>query len=179
MTGVVPAIGIGIAIVAVVIMGAVIFYQSPIVEHPSENIAIQISNSQIWVSNNGTASVAGLVVQNTGGKAVSVEKILVKGQLVPIGSWYYNNDPSVATASNIKKELKFDDTLGTIDVTGDGSPEQFTHASGPLPLQQGQAMFLYLANPADITAVDAGSAVTMNIQAGKAAAVESVNVVDG
>jgi hypothetical protein len=40
-------------------------------------------------------------------------------------------------------------------------------------------MFVYLANPAGITAIDSGLAFTMNIQAGKASAVNSVSVVNG
>jgi hypothetical protein len=41
-------------------------------------------------------------------------------------------------------------------------------------------MFMYLANPAGIKAIDSGLAFTMNIQAGKAsAAVASVSVVLG
>jgi hypothetical protein len=53
-------------------------------------------------------------------------------------------------------------------------------ATGPISLQQGEAMFMYLANPAGIKAIDSGLAFTMNIQAGKAsAAVASVSVVLG
>jgi hypothetical protein len=124
--------------------------------------------------------VAGFVIQNTGGKTVSVQKISIRGQSVTIGSWYYNNSVSIATASNVQRELLYDDTLGTIEVTGGGAPEQFTQATGPISLQQGQAMFMYLANPAGIKAIDSGLAFTMNVQAGKAsAAVASVSVVLG
>jgi hypothetical protein len=40
-------------------------------------------------------------------------------------------------------------------------------------------MFVYLVKPAGISAIDSGLAFTMNIQAGKASAVNSVSVVNG
>jgi hypothetical protein len=166
-----------ILIASVVLAAGVIFFGGSLFQTNTENEAIQVSNTHIWVSSNGTSSVAGFVVQNTGGKAVSVQKITIRGQSVPTGSWWYNNDPAVATASNIQRELMYDDTLTAIEVTGDATPETFTQATGPVSLLQGQAVFIYLAKPAGINAIDSGLAYTMNIQAGKAsAAVASVNV---
>ncbi|HEY8139963.1 MAG TPA: hypothetical protein VIE86_02655, partial [Nitrososphaera sp.] len=66
-----------------------------------------------------------------------------------------------------------------INVNGVAGDEQFSVASGPISLPQGQAMFIYLANPAGIKAIDGGLAFTMNVQAGKASAVESVSVTNG
>jgi hypothetical protein len=58
--------------------------------------------------------------------------------------------------------------------------ESFTQASGgPVSLMQGQAIFVYLNNPAGITAIDSGLAFTINVQAGKASAVQSASVING
>jgi hypothetical protein len=169
-----------ILIASVVLAAGVIFFGGSLFQTNTENEAVQVSNAHIWVSSNGSSSVAGFVIQNTGGKTVSVQKITIRGQSVPISAWYFNNSASIATAANIQRELSYDDTLGTIEVTGGGAPEQFTLATGPISLQQGQAMIMYLANPAGIKAIDSGLAFTMNIQAGKAsAAVASVSVVLG
>ena len=167
-----------ILIASVVLAAGVIFFGGSLFQSNTENDAIQVSNTHIWVSPNGTSSVAGFVVQNTGGKEVSVQKITVRGQSIPIGSWYYNNTSTVATATNIQAELNFDGTLNTVDVrAATAGEEQFTQGTGTISLQQGQAMFVYLANPAGIDAIDSGLAYTINVQAGKAsAAVASVNV---
>jgi hypothetical protein len=146
---------------------------------PSPHYAIQLSNEHIWVSPNGTSSVAGFVVQNTGSVVVAIENITVRGQSVPVASWYYNNSTTFSTAANLQRELKYDDSLNGIDVTGDTLEEQFTQASGPIELQPGQALFLYLANPADIAAAERGQAFTLYVVAGKASSVESVSVIDG
>jgi hypothetical protein len=170
-----------ILIASVVLAAGVIFFGGSLFQTNTENEAIQVSNTHIWVSPNGTSSVAGFVVQNTGGKVVSVQKITIRGQSVPTGSWWYNNTQTVATAGNIQTELKYENDLHDgVDVRASTpGPEVFTMASGPISLEQGEAMFIYLANPAGITAIDSGLAFTMNIQAGKASAVNSVSVVNG
>jgi hypothetical protein len=169
-----------ILIASVVLAAGVIFFGGSLFQTNTENEAIQVSNTHIWVSPNGTSSVAGFVVQNTGGKVVSVQKITIRGQSVPTSSWWYNNTQTVATAANIQTELKYENDLHDgVDVSSTAGVEEFTQASGPISLEQGEAMFVYLANPAGITAIDSGLAFTMNIQAGKASAVNSVSVVNG
>src|SRR6185503_9884216 len=144
-----------IILIASVVLGAgVIFFGGSLFQTNTENESIQVSNTHIWVSANGTNSVAGFVVQNTGGKVVSIQGITIRGQSVPTGSWYYNNSASVATAANIQKELTSDFNLASIEVTGAAPAEQFTQAAGPVSLTQGQAAFIYLANPAGIKAID-------------------------
>lgn len=172
------AIVIGIAVAAAIMLGLVNHFTKQTFPIDSEAEAIRTSNAHIWVSNNGSSSIAGLVVESVGSKPVSIEKIAVRGQIVPVGSWYYNNDPYIATPNNIKKELTYDDTLDRIEVTGDGDPEQFTRATGPLSLRPGQAMFLYLINPADISSADSGQGVTLNVEGGKANWVVFVYVTD-
>jgi hypothetical protein len=174
----------GLWVAGIVVAAAVIYPVSIVVAaspYRAINVdSIKVSNAHIWLSPNGTSSVAGFVVQNTGGKVVSIQTITVRGQSVPTDSWWYNSTSTVATATNIQTELKYDGTLSTIDVSAStGGEERFTKATGPIPLQQGQAMFVYMVNPAGITAVDSGLAFTMNVQAGKASAVTSVSVVNG
>jgi hypothetical protein len=168
-----------IILIASVVLGAgVIFFGGSLFQTNTENEAIQVSNGHIWVSPNGTNSVAGFVVQNTGGKVVSIQSITIRGQSVPTANWFYNT--ANATAANIQREIVSDFAFADgIEVSGGGAAETFTQATGPLSLTQGQAMFIYLDDPAGITAIDSGLAFTMNVQAGKASAVQSVSVING
>ena len=169
-----------IILIASVVLGAgVIFFGGSLFQTNTENEAIQVSNTHIWVAANGSKSVAGFVVQNTGGKVVAIQGITIRGQSVPTSSWYYNSSSTVATATNIQREITSDFVLAQIEVTGAAPVETFTLATGPISLTQGQAAFIYLANPAGITAIDSGLAFTMNVQAGKSSAVQSVSVING
>ena len=167
-----------IILIASVVLGAgVIFFGGSLFQTNTENEAIQVSNTHIWVATNGTQSVAGFVVQNTGGKVVAIQGITIRGQSIPTSNWYYNT--ADAQAANIQREIVSDFTLASIDVTGDATPDTFNQATGPISLTQGQAAFIYLANPSGITAIDSGLAFTMNVQAGKASAVQSISVING
>ncbi|HKU48386.1 MAG TPA: hypothetical protein VJP79_00425 [Nitrososphaera sp.] len=167
-----------IILIASVVLGAgVIFFGGSLFQTNTENEAIQVSNAHIWISTNGT-SVAGFVVQNTGGKAVSIESIEVRGMTVPMGSWYYNTVN--ASAANIQKELQSDYTLSAIDVTGAAPEEAFVHATGKVSLPQGQAVIMYVSNPAGITTLDAGFDYNLNVHAGKSSAsIAAVHAVVG
>jgi hypothetical protein len=168
-----------IILIASVVLGAgVIFFGGSLFQTNTEQEGIQVSNTHIWVAPNGTKSVAGFVVQNTGGKVISVQTITIRGQSVPTANWYYNNTATMATATNIQKELIYDGSLTTVNLDGVAGEEGMRHATGPISLPQGQAAFVYLANPAGITAIDGGLSFTMNVQAGQSSAVESVSVVN-
>lgn len=171
------AVGAGIGVVAII---AAIFALSGLggraADQSDETEVIRLLNAHIWIASNGTTSVAGFVVQNTGVKAALIDRITIRDQPVPITSWFYNDNPAITTGYNIHKELRFDSTLDAIDVNGDGEEDRFLHASSPIALESGRAVFIYLENPAGIKTADSGQAVTINVQSGRTSAVQSISV---
>jgi hypothetical protein len=168
-----------IVLIASVVLGAgVILFGGSLFQSNTETEAIQVSNEHIWVAKNGTSSVGAFVVQNTGGKVVSLQSISVRGQSVPTSSWYYNTND--ANATNIQRELTFADKPGNgVDVNGAAPAEPFIHAAGPISVAQGKAVIVYLTNPSGIQSIDSGYSFNLNVQAGKASAVKSVSVING
>lgn len=175
-----------IILIASVVLGAgVIFFGGSLFQTNTENEAIQVSNAHIWVGTNATGtpnpdSVAAFVVQNTGGKVVSIQSITVRGQSVPTSAWFYNNTASLATASNTQRELAWETNFNLVDgydLNKDGTQDTLTRATGPISLNQGQATWIFLDSPANINSLDTGLAFTVNIAAGKSSAVQSVSVV--
>ena len=169
-----------IILIASVVLGAgVIFFGGSLFQNNTNDEAIQISNAHIWVApNNGTTSVAAFVVQNTGGKVVSIHSVTIRGMSVPIDSWYYNTVD--ATAANVLRELRSDFNLNAIDVTGTLPEEVFVHATAPVTITQGQAVIVYVANPGSITAMDSNLAFNVSVHAGKAStSLAGVDVING
>ncbi|HKU49339.1 MAG TPA: hypothetical protein VJP79_05270, partial [Nitrososphaera sp.] len=128
-----------IILIASVVLGAgVIFFGGSLFQTNTENEAIQVSNSHIWVGANGTGtdSVAGFVIQNTGGKVVSIQTITIRGQSVPLSQWYYNT--ADASATNTQKELRWETNFDLSDGydldTAVAGQEALTKASGPISL---------------------------------------------
>ncbi len=165
-----------VLIASVVLAAGLVFFGGSIFEASAKVEAIQVSNSHVWVSASGS-SVAGFVVQNIGDAPVSLQKISLRGQAVPVSSWYYNNSASVATQDNIMTELRYDSSPGSVNVGGSSAEELFTQANGAITLQQGQAMFVYLDNPANLSMLDAGFDMSLNVQAEKVGSVQKIHAV--
>jgi hypothetical protein len=94
---------------------------------------------------------------------------------VPLNKVYF--DTADATATNIQTEFIADYSETTVNVNGVAGEETFTLATGPVSLDQGKAVIIYIDDPANIDAIDAGLAMTLSIQAGASNAVQSVSVV--
>jgi hypothetical protein len=172
-----------IVLIASVVLGAgVIFFGGSLFQSNTEQESIQVSNVQSWAGTTaGPAdSQLAFVVKNTGGKVVSINSISLRGTTVPVSSWYYNNTQSVMTVQNTQTALKFD-TDGTLtSITLPSGATTFTAATGPVSLKQGETAIFYVdVIPINIGPTDVGIAYTMNVQAGKATAVQSVSVASG
>jgi len=165
-----------IILIASVILGAgVIFFGGSMFQTNTQQESVKVSNSHIWVATNNT-STAAFAVQNVGGKPVSLTSISIRGLSVPLSSVFFNTVD--ATATNIQTEFIADYSEATVDVNSlVAGEEAFTAATGPVSLDQGQAVIIYINDPASIDAIDAGQAMTLSLQAGQANAVQSVSVV--
>jgi hypothetical protein len=166
-----------ILLASAILAAAIIFFVGSLFQAYAEIEAIQVSNAHIWVTPNGTSSVAGFVVQNTGDRVVSVQKISVRGQPIPTSAWFYNNSASVATQGNVLNDLKYDGSLASVDVAPSiAGEEQFSRASGSISLAQGRAVFIFLERPANISALDIGLDYTLKVRTERATVVESLPV---
>jgi len=158
-----------IILIASVLLGAgVIFFGGSIFQSNVESEALQVSNTHIWVSSNST-STAAFAVQNTGGKQVTITSISIRGISLPLSKVWFNTVD--ATATNIQTDFIADYTENTVNVNGVVGEEAFTQATTPLSLDQGEVVIIYLDDPANIDAIDAGQTMTLNLEAGKASAV--------
>ena len=144
-------------------------------------------------------------IRNNGDKLVSVDTIQVRGASVPFTQWYVDKSQSRVTSDNFQAQYKlptagmntFNGTLynfpaaalDSVDCPNDwdiyvdldglgGKPTLcLQQASGPTSLNPGERMIVYFrANPGIFTPVDAGSASSVSIFAGKTGAPTSVTV---
>lgn len=172
-----------IVLIASVVLGAgVIFFGGSLFQSNTEQESIQVSNVQAWAGNTtGTAdSQLAFVVKNTGGKVVSINSISLRGTTVPVSSWYFNANQTVMTVQNTQTALNFDADGTLTQITLPSGATAFTAATGPVSLKQGETAIFYVdVVPINIGQTDVGIAYTMNVQAGKATAVQSVSVASG
>ncbi|MGI0012776.1 MAG: hypothetical protein ACREBU_04930 [Nitrososphaera sp.] len=182
-------------IAAVAILGTTVFFTSGNVLLPQEtdeltqaeriqtsentqppvftSASIQIQNAHVWVSSSGQ-TVTAFVVKNTGGAATSISGIAVKGLSVPQASWYSCDPASCGTVANTNTVLSVD----FVPENGVNLASGLTaFTSGAISLGSGQSTVVYLPEAGSLQVADAGLSFTLNVQAGKASAVQSVTVV--
>jgi len=165
-----------IILIASVVLGAgVIFFGGSMFQSNTESESIQVSNAHVWV--NSTSSQAAFVVQNTGGKVVSISQISIRGTSIPLSKWYYNN--TNLSSAEIQTDLVKDNDGNQLAISVNGVSKSFTLATGPVSLAQGQSAIIYLKNPAGLSSTDAGINYTMSVTAGKSNGVLTVPVVTG
>lgn len=172
-----------IILIASVVLGAgVIFFGGSMFQTNTQSESIKVSNVYSWVNSNpdpllnGTdVSTTAFVVQNTGSKAITINSINLRGLQVPTDSWWSTKQ---ATPAQVQTALPVKFDVSNIDATtkpaGFGT---YTFTSGPLSLAQGEAAVVYMNNAGSMSALDAGSTYSLQIQAGQATAVQQVQVV--
>jgi hypothetical protein len=155
---------------------AIIFFGSPMSSTTSGNVmreAISMTNTHLWVSPDGRAAAA-LVISNLGSETVSVDSITVRAMPVPQSSWHYNIVDAIP--ENVQRDLQPDFTHASVNVDSDPQEEIFLQPAGPLFLESGKSVILYISDPSRIGKIDVGLTFTIQVNAGRASAVQPVSV---
>ncbi len=162
-----------IILIASVILGAgVIFFGGSMFQTNTQSESVKVSNVHTWVSGTNSTSTTAFAVQNVGSKAVTISSIQMRGLSVPSADWFYCI--TCATATNIQTELPADYSEASVTI---GGAATVMTTPGPVSLNQGQAAIIYIHEAGNIDNIDSGLTLTLQIQAGQASAVQSVNVV--
>ncbi|MEM2760594.1 MAG: hypothetical protein QXU32_00210 [Nitrososphaerales archaeon] len=192
-----------IIVVASVVLGtAVTLFGTSLFQTGASQQSIDVTGQNLWintdVNGDGTADdplvVGSVAVRNTGDKLIAIDKISVRGALVPFTQWYASNpDPAVTTPQHVQSQFLYDDELEAYD------PVARTPASisiptaagnlnlgiqnGPVSLDPGKSTIIYFVVPGDftgvvdvITSADVGAAATLKVNAGQLTSVQSVTV---
>lgn len=136
-----------------------------------------ISNVHTWVNkipgriNERTATA--FVVQNTGTKDITISSIKVKDVAVLSAHWFFTTEPSIVKPANLGKDLQADYTENVVAVGGGLAVMK----SGAISLAPGQVAIVYLDEAGGLIERDAGTIVTVQVQAGMIQVEKAVTVV--
>ena len=190
-----------IILVASVVLGSgVVVYGTSLFQGGTQQEAIAVQGSSLWVNATDSNGIAwgAAAVRNSGDKILSLDKVEVRGTTVPFSNWYVDVDQTRVSVDNFQAQFisegtdsngnMNDSTTVTtactgadlqIDLDGSGTNETLcmTTQTGPVGLNPGDRMVIYFQVPdGTLTSLDAGSAASMNIFAGKTGAPSSVTV---
>jgi hypothetical protein len=143
-----------ILVVSVLLAGVVTYFAINVTSTRVQEEALNLSMEHIWVDNAG-AAVGAILITNTGGRDVVVNKITVRGQEC--------NTLTVDDTALPGVDLAFDDTgAGTDDV--------------PIVLASGNTISIYIDAPDSIGTSDIGLTVAFTVFTSQAMYYKETNI---
>jgi hypothetical protein len=166
-----------ILVVSVLLATIVVFYAINVTTTRVQEEALYLSKQHVWYNTTGSWAQAAIVIVNTGGRDVVLDKISVRGQECSWASVYYWRTNNV-TVSNDLQVTQTDINGTSFDITVQGVARTFEQAIDDLTLKSGWTIVIYIMNPDSIGLNDVGTPVgittfTANAQYQKEAIVEA------
>jgi len=185
-----------ILVISVLLAGVVTYYAINVVSTRVQEESLTLEDAHIWLNPTETTttatdySQASLMVINTGGRDVVINKIAVRGQ---DSNWASSSQFVIyaVTDSPVSTDMYFQPgtniqtqggggstTMGTLYLQGGttGTPYTFNYASTDLVLKSGYTMLIYIVNPDSITINDIGLTVSITLYTAQAMYYQECNV---
>ncbi len=156
-----------ILVISVLLAGVVSYFAINVTSTRVQEESVHITKHHVWHSGSNRA-LASLMIINTGGRDLVIDKISVRGQECDWNST--TNDKFVnfcRTTNTISSDLDYvasfarDGTNTIVDIGG--ADYNFTVAEDDLILKSGWTMLIYIENPDSISINDIGLTVSIEI----------------
>jgi len=163
-----------ILVVSVLLAGVVTYFAINVTSTRVQEENLHLTKQHVWYNTSGTSSQAAILVINTGGRDVVIDKITVRGQECVWTSVYYNITSSPPTGDLIYVSSL---AAGVKDVTSSENATLTAGESGKdLTLDSGNSMIIYISSPDSISVNDVGLTVAITIYTSQAMYYKEANV---
>ncbi len=164
-----------ILVVSVLLATVVTFYAINVTTTRVQEENLFLTKQHVWYNTSGSWAQAAIVIVNTGGKDVVLDKVTVRGQEANWSSVYYWRTNSVTISNDIA--VTPTQLTGTaFNITIQGTARSFTQASDDLTLKSGYTMVIYMNNPGSIALNDVGIPVGITVFSANAQYYKETNV---
>jgi len=156
-----------ILVVSVLLATIVTFYAVNVVTTRVQEESLHLTKQHVWYNASRGWAVAALVILNTGGRDVVIDKISVRGQESPWSKVYYWRTNTVTVSADLNVTM-----VKPSAMTADqwrlifgylSDTETFEQASSDLTLKSGWTMVLYIEDPDSIASNDVGRTVGITV----------------
>jgi hypothetical protein len=161
-----------ILVVSVLLATVVVYFATNVVSTRVQEENLHLTKQHVWYDNiNG--GQAAIMIINTGGRDVVIDKISVRGQESVWTNVCYN-----ITTGSISADLAYNSssTVGDGDISIGGTPYTFTAASTDLTLKSGYTILIYIDDPDSISINDVGLTVSIAIYTANAVYYRETNI---
>ena len=161
-----------ILVVSVLLAGVVTYFAINVTSTRVQEESLHLTKQHVWYdAATGTAQAAIMII-NTGGRDVVLDKLAVRGQECAWTNVFYN-----ITTESVSADLAFNTTLadGGVIAIG-GSDYIFEQASTDVTLQSGKTLIMFISSPDSITVNDIGLTVAITVFTSQAMYYKETNV---
>jgi hypothetical protein len=156
-----------ILVISVLLAGVVSYFAINVTSTRVQEESLHITKHHVW-HNGSSRALASLMIINTGGRDLVIDKISVRGQEC---EWNSSSTSKFVTycrtTETISDDLDYVDSFlrngSDTEVTIDETNYNFTVATDDLILRSGWTILIYIENPDSISINDIGLTVSIEI----------------
>jgi hypothetical protein len=156
-----------ILVVSVLLATVVTFYAINVTTTRVQEESLHLTKQHIWYNTTGGWAEGALVILNTGGRDVVIDKISVRGQESQWSNVYYWRTDTVTISADLNvtsaraSDMNATDWQATFTYLGTG--ETFQQPTMDLTLKSGWTIVVYIMNPDSIALNDVGIPVGITV----------------
>ena len=151
-----------ILVVSVLLAGVVTYFAINVTSTRVQEESLSLTSQHIWVDGSG-AAVGAIMVTNTGGRDVVLNKITVRGQECVWTTHVYSNNSAI-------------DTTDIAYAADPSSASDYGAAAGPLVLPAGSTVGIMITSPDSVSLNDIGLTIAFTVFTSQAMYYKETNV---
>jgi hypothetical protein len=164
-----------ILVVSVLLATIVTLYAINVTTTRVQEEALSLSKQHVWYNTSGSWAQAAIVIVNTGGKDVVLDKVSARGQENPWTNVYYWRTNNI-TVSNDLTVTPNRISSTTYSIVIQGAARTFSQADDDITLKSGWTIVLYIMNPDSIALNDVGISVGITVFTANAQYYKEANI---
>lgn len=168
-----------ILVVSVLLATVVTFYAINVTTTRVQEESLHLTKQHIWYNTTGKWAQAAIVIVNTGGRDVVLDKVTVRGQDCPWTTLFYwraNNETISSDLDVTPNRLPNMTTANTTSIIVQGTSRNFARASDDLTIKSGWTMVVYVDEPDSVALNDVGIPVGITIFTANAQYYKETNI---
>jgi hypothetical protein len=163
-----------ILVVSVLLATVVTFYAINVTTTRVQTESLFLTKQHVWYNTTGGWAEAAIVIINTGGKDVVIDKITVRGQECPWANVYYYRNNTMTISDDLT--VTPTEPTAPFSHTVQGESRSFTNTTDDLTLKSGWTVVLYIDKPDSIALNDVGITVGITAFTANAQYYKEINV---
>jgi hypothetical protein len=162
-----------ILVVSVLLAGVVTYFAINVTSTRVQEESLQLTNQHVWVDQTGAAQ-GGIMITNTGGRDVVINKLAVRGQASAWGDVFYL--VAASTDAGLTTDIPHLNVTLAAAVAVDGFAATLSATTKSIVLASGATIVIYCDSPDSVTINDIGLTVAFTVFTSQAMYYKETNV---